>query len=326
VPWEYDYRSAFQEFIEVLLYAILTGAVAILSVATLAVSFASREGDLRQLVLDGPGSFAPERRFEGIAWLVVYLAVALVAAEAIGNSQLLLRARVMFASMFFPYDQWTHSTVWAWAVEQMARPFSPYERVGAIVQLRSGAVYTGLLGNYPVIGDDKDKDFALQEAKIFGADSKPLPLKEGTIVLLNTRDCISIQIGAMGQKPAGYVAPSPSTRIALTVIPWAALVLLASAALVSLILRPEHDSLVKLLEVFCLQVVAWPTLGLLRWRFLKAPDTETERLWLFAQVGIVAAVTLAVIGIPIVLVWLLGVGGGIFAVAALVRSRAAPMP
>lgn len=292
VPWEYDYRSTFQELVEVLLYAIVTGVLALSSLAVVAVAFAGREADLRQLVLTGPDQFPNDMRFEAGSWIVAYVAIALTLAEGIGNSQLLLRARALFASMFFPGGDWTHSTIWAWAIEQRTRPLSRSHRVGALVTMRSGEVYAGVLANYPVIADDKDKDFALEEARALNAATGQYePLEKGTFLLLNSRDCRSVQVGAL------QTGPSPRPRLVQIVLgasPWILVVFVAGSALWVLLRHDSQDALLQLLEVFCLQVIMWPVLELVRGAVLRrlSADAVAERCWLFAQAALIFSATL----------------------------------
>jgi hypothetical protein len=198
VPWEDDYRSALQELIDTLLYAIVTGTIAVLSLATIAVAFLGREGDLRLLIAADPDAFGPERRVEGFTWLLAYLGLALTAAEVVGNRQILLSARVILATLMFPATNWTRSTVWAWAIEQNARPASPHLRVAALVELNSGERYQGVLSQYPIIADDKAKDFVLAEPAVYD----PVTLRFGAprpeaLLLLNSRDVRTMAVGPL---------------------------------------------------------------------------------------------------------------------------------
>jgi hypothetical protein len=299
VPWENDYRSALQDAIDTLLYAIITGSLAILALAIFAVGLLDREQDLRLLIARGPEGFSAERRIEGVLWLFAYLGAALVAAEAVGNGQLLLRARAIVATLFFTGSDWTHSTIWAWAFEQATRPASPHRRVGVIVTRHSGEVYSGVLVNYPVIADDKEKDFAIAEPRAFNRlTGKYTPFKESPLLLLNSRDCKSIITAPVQTPPRPDPERHPRISDAISVLPWLALIVLAGACLLALIARTPQDALLRLLEAFAVQILLWPVLEFARHRAFRGVRSAKvmDRLWLLATLALVLGLTLAILG------------------------------
>lgn len=258
-----------------------------------------READLRMLILSGPEAFGSDRRIEGVIWLFAYLGVALVVAEAVGNGQLLLRARAIVATLFFPASEWTHSTIWAWAIEQVTRPASPHRLVGVIVTLHTGDVYSGVMANYPVVADDKEKDFAIAQPRKFNpVTGKYLPFKDAPLLLLNSRDCRLITTSPIVRRPSAESERHVYVSAAISVLPWLALIVLAGGCLLALYDRPTQDPLIRLLEAFCLQIVVWPILESARHQAFGGfrPTKVLDRLWLLATLALVLGLTLIVVG------------------------------
>lgn len=304
VPWEHDYRSALQDLIDTLLYAIITGATSVLLLATFAVAFAGRELDVRVLTSDGPTGFDPGRRVEGMIWVFAYLIVALMTAEGVGSGQLLLRARVIAQTLFYPRTDWTHSTVWAWAIDTVSRPLSPSSRVFVAVRTRDGTNFAGILGQYPVVGDDKDKDFVISEPKVWSDEKRAYEELGPPLLLLNSRDCKFLFIGpekSPGNRTAvAEVEADKRIGAAITFLPVAALVAFAALALARLLALETQDALVKLLEAFCVQLIAWPTLEALRRAALTQirQGTVLDRLWLLMGLALLFGLTCMVLGSP----------------------------
>jgi hypothetical protein len=171
IPWEQSFRSPLQELIEILLYSIVNVIVVLLSLAAIGVAFFGEEENLRRLVNVGFEGFPTDERVHGLLWVLVYVLAALLFAEISGSTQLLLRVRAFVATLFFYGDNWTHSTIWYWAIDEKTRSRHPNRAVGARVILKDGSLYTGVIANYPVLGDDVEKDFVLQHVHRYNPET-----------------------------------------------------------------------------------------------------------------------------------------------------------
>jgi len=184
-PWSAAARSPLQEFLDVLLYAIVIGLIAVSTVAVIAVAFFQRGEDAQTLVVSGLGGFTAERRVDGFAWLIAYFFTALVVAELIGSTRLLTRAQALIATVFGIADAFEHVPIWYWALGDTDVPVT--------VRTKAPGLYRGLMALYPLVEDDKPKDFAIREAVRFHPETGAL-LEEVGVVLLNSADCTSIEV------------------------------------------------------------------------------------------------------------------------------------
>lgn len=307
-----------------LLYSIVNVVVVLLSLSVIAAAFFGEEENLRTLIASGIDSFPTGEHLHGFVWLLVYLVSALLFAEVSGSTQLLLRIRVFIATLFFYGDNWTHSTIWFWAIDDQTRTTHPRRAVGARVILKDGTLYTGVMANYPVVRDDVAKDFVLQHVNRYNAQKGAFePFGPRMSLLLNSGDCWSIQVGpGPEQEPPARSLWEQGMQFAL----WFALIGLAFAAFATLLARPLQDLLLRLLEFFTAGVTTWSVLALVRYRLREtAPprwdEVLVQRLWLFAGATAMASTTLWLAGVhPAV-----GVAGVVAALALTALSLWLPI-
>jgi len=295
----------------VLLYSIVSMFVVVLSLAALGVAFFGEEANLRALIHGEIETFPADERVHALVWLFVYVMAALLFAEISGSTQLLLRVRTFVATLFFYGDRWTHSTIWYWAIDEKTRNVHPDRTVGARVILKDGSLYTGVVANYPVVADDSKKDFVLQQVHRFNADSREFePFGKEMSLLLNNRDCWSIQVGPGPEKePTSRSRWEQGMQAAL----WITLLAGASVTLMSLDQRSTHDLLLRILIAFVWATASWSFLGLFRYVLREQSpsrweDVRVQRLWLFA--GAVSMLTI-VLTLSAGLGWISVVGFGV---------------
>jgi hypothetical protein len=310
--------------IEVLLYSIVNVLVVLLSLAALAVAFFGEEDNLRKVITGGLEGFPPDEHLHGFLWASVYVLVALLFAEISGSTQLLLRVRTFVATLFFYGDNWTHSTIWYWAIDERTRSQNPNRAVGARVILKDGSLYTGVLANYPVLGDDAEKDFVMQHVHRYNADQRAFEaFGDRMSLLLNSRDCWSIQVGP---GPEQELPARSRWEEGMQIFLWAALLAGSAVTAATLASRPSTDLLVKMLTFFSATVAIWSLLGLFRYGLKsRSPsrwdDVKVQRLWLFAggmaMVSLLFTLTGAQLSVAIF--------GSVAAVALIVLSLRVPV-
>jgi hypothetical protein len=285
VPWEQSFRSPLQELIEILLYSIVNVVVVMLALAAVGVGFFGEEQNLRTLINGGIDAFPVEERIHGFVWILVYIFVALLFAEISGSTQLLLRVRVFVATLFFYGDDWTHSTIWYWAIDKETRSAHPDRAVGARVVVKDGSLYTGVIANYPVLGDNVEKDFVLQHVHRYNAETRKFEAFGPRMsLLLNSRDCWSVQVGP---GPEQEVPARSRWEQGTQVFLWILLLIVSSLTLAALIARPAADLLSNVLAFFSATVTTWSFLALVRYLLrVQSPsrwdEVSVQRLWLFA--------------------------------------------
>ena len=326
IPWSSSYRSTLQELIEVLSYAVVNAVVTVSALAAIAVAFFGRADDLRQLLTLGPVSFAPERRLDGFVWGATYLLVALLVAEVTGSAQVWTRTRTYLAELFSYSDTWTHSTIWYQAIEA-ARELDPNDEVSVRVRLKDGTEYLGVLNEYPVVEDDKHKDFSLATAyrRTRYADTFE-PVTPATHVLISSEECVSIQLGP-NDRPAKPKVLDIRPVVTHGVV-WTAF-LLAAGATYWRLTELKQDDLVRVLELDALWSGVVALFGLIRLLLKDLLDRwerpkDVQFWWLLAgTAGVLASAALVVgVGIAVLLFVLCAIVALVVLVAIAVKGMA----
>ena len=325
-PWAEAYRSPTQELVEILFYSLANTLLAGLSLLTLAMAFADVGPVVRDVIRSGPEAISQLDRVNGAIWVLGYLGFSIAIAEVIGSAQLFTRVREMTAFVLGQADDFTHSTVWYWAIDATLK--KKYRvGVGARVMLDDGTLYLGELVNYPIVGNEEEKDIVLEAAERFNPVTREFEFVGGPVgrVLLNTRRCRSIEVGPSGPVRAPRLGLDWSRASQLG--QWLATLIIGSFALAKLLQQPSMDSLDQLVTFVAACVCSFGLLGAIRLLLAidNRWDTRPAQLAWFT-IGSVLIISSALVALGVETAWLgpfLATG---IAIGLVVRAEVAPLP
>lgn len=328
IPWAAAYRSQLQELVETLLYSVAVSIIAGLVVATVSTAYFGGHAHMQLLADIGVQRYFESSPVSALAYLVIYFGVGLLVAELVGTTQLLTRLRAFFVTFLgYGREGWVRTPVMVWAIDQIRAAEVP--AVAARVLLPDGVAYTGLLAQWPVLGDDvRSKDIVLAKAARWElATGTRTALGADDFVLLNTADAVAFELGPY-ERPARRASTRTWTAW-VRLIMWTGGALFVLTTLGSLFLCRPDDDITRLLLVPTCAALALMILGLTRmWlRDQYRWDSDyVQRLWFAAGAAMaVGAIAGGLRWAPALVALGLGVGTAAM-VSLLINARVVPLP
>lgn len=202
IPADRLARSWIRELADALAYtAILVPFAGGLGVLALWLASSGKLG-LLDVFVSGPTAGA---RFDPVSTVVAamtYVYSGMLLGGYLGASRIPARLRAWLVDNLKLGEGLSDESIWWSVLEVRAREVERTNKwiksdVALNVHLAGGGRYTGILLYFPVVADtEADRDLAMWKARYYapGSEAAPLELDPNTVILLNSRDCIAIEV------------------------------------------------------------------------------------------------------------------------------------
>jgi len=201
IPEDRIARTWVRELADALSYSLFLAPMAAgAALLTLTLGTGGRLG-LIDLVREGPAAVAHDSPVWSVLAVLVYAFTAFALAEWVGASRSASRIRARLVDKFKLGEGLSDEPIWWFVFEQGARELEKskgWAKVEVFVNahVAGGGRYTGVLHYFTVAPDTETcRDFAIKKARYYApGDELPLELQPEDVVLLNSRDCVAIEV------------------------------------------------------------------------------------------------------------------------------------
>lgn len=201
IPEDRIARTWVRELADALSYSLfLAPAAAVVGLLTLNLGTDGRLG-LIDVVRLGPSAIAQHEPGLAVGATLAYAFTAFVLAQWVGASRAATKVRARIIDALKLGEGLSDEPIW-WSIFeqgprelQKARGFKAVE-VFINAHIAGGGRYTGVLHYFAVAADTEScRDLAIKKARYYAPDSETaLELEPDDVVLLNSRDCIAIEV------------------------------------------------------------------------------------------------------------------------------------
>ena len=201
IPEDRIARTWVRELADALSYSLfLAPLAALIGLATLRLTTGGSVGPL-ELVRSGPAVIAHDWPVSVVAALLAYAFAAFFIAAWVGATRQASKIRARLVDKFKLGEGLSDEPIWWSILEQGPREFQKVKGLKTVevfvnAHIAGGGRYTGVLHYFTIAPDTEAcRDFAIWKARYYGPGADvPVELDPKDVVLLNSRDCLAIEV------------------------------------------------------------------------------------------------------------------------------------